>query len=640
MNQHVHTQGPHRLKTYLILGFLTVLSLKLFFAAILDLYSDEIFYWQEAQFPAIAYSDLPFMAALLSGIGSTLFGNTALAVRTLFLVFGTAISLLVYWLAAPLMSRRQALEAAALTLCIPLCGFLGLLAVPDVPLLFYGLLFIGFLERATRLNSIKFWVLTGIAAALGVSTHYRFALYLLAALLYLSVFPSNHRFWKSSGLWIAAAILALGLYPMFSFNFGNHLSGIDYHLLERHPWEFQAEGLLHVLKQAALVTPLMYFALAITLYRLLSAARKGDRSRGLFALFAATNLGVYLLLAPWTDNQRTSIHWPLSGYLPLVVFLPETLRACFNTLAERFNSKVAKGIVASTVIMGFIGSLVALIGVGSQGLQGQLRPLIGDILSTKMAGWKPLNRYVDSLLNSEHFGQEAIIVTHNYYTGAQLAMGLQNPIPIFNIDEEKAIGDGRAVQYHIWNLGGAALKARPSNSGLFITEDSTLTVPDKIVIMQRACENFSNLHFISQFSQFDGAKVFSFYRGDGPSTSDQNPHTCPMPTLGWVDQPNADARIDDELVVTGWAINEGHGLASVSVLLDGESIGEANYGLPREDVVKAMDVQTDPNIPNLGFEFSIPVSDLPKGPVELSLRAVGVSGEVQIFGERRITLRE
>ena len=639
MNQNINTHGARLLKSYLIIGFLIVLSLKLFFAAILDLYSDEIFYWQEAQFPAIAYSDLPFMAALLSGVGAALFGDTALAVRTLYLVFGTAISFLVYWLASPLLPRRQALEAAGLTLCIPLCGFIGLLAVPDVPLLFYGLLFIGFLERATRLNQIKYWVFAGIAAALGVSTHYRFALYLLAALLYLSVFPSNYRFWKSTGLWVAAAILLVGLYPMFSFNFGNHLSGIDYHLLERHPWNFQAEGLLHVFKQAALVTPLMYFALAVTLYRLIVAARKGDRSRGIFALFAATNLGVYLFLAPWTDNQRTSIHWPLSGYLPLVVFLPETLRAGFNFLATRFNSKVAKVVVSSTVIMGFSGSLIALIGVGSQGLQDQFRPLFGDILSTKMAGWKPFNRYVDSMISSEHFGPDAIIVTHNYYTGAQLALGLQNQMPIFNIDEEKAIGDGRAVQYQIWGLGGAALKALPSISGLFITEDSTLTVPDKIVIMERACGYFGDLHFISQFSQFEGAKVFSFYRGDGPSESGHNPHACPMPTLGWVDQPTVDAQINDELVVSGWAINEGDGLASVTILWNGEPIGEANYGIAREDVVTAMNVQSDPNAPNLGFDFSISTSSLRKGRGVLSFRANGVSGEVQEFGVRTIDVQ-
>lgn len=639
MNEFANTQDTQRVRAYFFLTFFIVLALKFFFATILDLYSDEIFYWQEAQFPALAYSDLPFMSALLAGIGSTVFGDHAFAVRTLFLVFGSAIPVLVFWLAVPLVPRRQALEAATLSLCLPLSGFLGLLAVPDVPLLFFGLLFIGFLERATRLNQLRFWIAAGIAAALGISTHYRFALYLLAAFLYLTLFSSNHRFWKTPGLWMAALILSVGLYPMVSFNFGNQLSGVDYHLLDRHPWQFQAEGLLHVVKQAFLVTPLLYIALAITLYRLIKAASGADRTRGIFALFAVTNLGVYLVLAPWTDNQRTSIHWPLSGYLPLMVFLPETLRVCFDALVRRFNPTIAKRTIASTVIIGFSGSLIALIGVGSQGLQNQLRPLFGDILSTKMAGWKPLNRYVDGLIESEHLGPEAIIVSNNYYTGAQLAQGLQRTMPIYNIDEEKAIDDGRAEQYEIWQLNGSALAKLPSISGLFITEDSTLTVPDKISIMERACGYFGNLQFISQFSQFEGAKVFSFYRGDGRGDLDSSEYICPKPTLGWVDQPLADAEIKEQLIVSGWAINEGNGLSSIAVLLDGEIIGEANYGLPREDVVTAMNVQTDPNAPNLGFDFAIPVTELPRGRHMLSLQATGVSGEVQIFGQRGITLR-
>ena len=619
MNEIANTQGSKRVKAYLLLGMLCILIIKLFFAFILDLYSDEIFYWQASQFPAIAYSDLPFMAALLSGLGTAIFGNTAIAVRALFLVLGTSIPILVYWLALPLLPRRQALEAAGLSLCLPLCAFLGLLAVPDVPLLFFGLLFIGSLERATRLNENRFWIAAGIAAALGVSTHYRFALYLLAAFFYLCAFTANHRYWTSPGLWLAAVILALGLYPMLSFNLGNQLSGIDYHLLERHPWEFQAEGLLHVFKQAVLVTPLLYLALAITLYRLLLAARRGDRGRGLFGLFAVTNLGVYLILAPWTDSTRTSIHWPLSGYLPLLVFLPETFRVCFHAIARRYNEKIAQRIIVFTVVLGFSGSLIALLGVGSQSLHAHLTPLLGKgILSNKMAGWKPLNRYVDSLISSEHFGPEAIIATDNYYTGAQLALGLQKPMPIFNIDEDKAIRDGRAVQYQIWQLNGAALESRESVSGLFISEDSALTVPDKI--------------------QFDGEKVFSFYRGDGHSPSGTDAKVCPMPTLGWVDQPVANAHIDSVLNVSGWAINEGQGITSITVLLDGEIIGEANYGLAREDVVAAMEVQTDPNAPNLGFDYSIPTSQLAKGRAVLSLRAEGISGEVQIFGVRTIDL--
>ncbi len=70
---------------FVTLATATVIFLiKLALAFRLELYSDEIFYWQASRFPALAYSDLPFMAALFAGIGSELMGNSPVAVRSLF----------------------------------------------------------------------------------------------------------------------------------------------------------------------------------------------------------------------------------------------------------------------------------------------------------------------------------------------------------------------------------------------------------------------------------------------------------------------------------------------------------------------------------------------------------------------------
>lgn len=623
---------------YLLYGVLLIAVLKVTLATVLDLYSDEIFYWQASTRPALAYSDLPFMAALLSGLGTALFGNSALAVRTLFLLLGTSIPLLIYWVASPLMPRRQAQEAAALSLCLPLGAFLGLLAVPDVPLLFFGLLLIGSLERATRLDSIAFWIATGLAAALGVSTHYRFALYILAGLIFLVSFRDQHRHWKSPGLWLALILLLPGLYPSVMFNLNNQLSGIDYHLLERHPWEFQAEGLLHPFKQALLVTPLLYGALLYTLFTLLQKARRGDSRHGLFAIFALVNLGVYLVLAPWADNTRTSIHWPLSGYLPLLIFLPETLREIHQKFAARIGTQRACRVITITIALGFTGSVVALLGVGSQSLQEQLRPILGKgVLSNKMAGWRELSAHVNALLGREAGNNELVVVTDNYYTGAQIELGLETTHSVYNIDTDKAIRDGRAVQYELWASNATGLARAASKSALFISEDSTLTMPDKIATIARACSQFATLEFIEQLLLFEGEKSFSFYRGQqigGAPTG-----SCPLPTLGWLDLPQPEQAVSDTLMVSGWVINEGLGVRSVEVLIDDQIVGMANYGIPRADVVAAMMVKTDPNAPNVGFDGTLPLLSIPEGNAELTIRVTGNSGEIQTFGVRQITIR-
>lgn len=623
---------------YLFVGVLLIAALKVALASALDLYSDEIFYWQASTRPALAYSDLPFMAALLSGLGTALFGNSALAVRTFFLLLGTSIPLLIYWVASPLMPRRQAQEAAALSLCLPLGTFLGLLAVPDVPLLFFGLLFIGSMERATRLDSIPYWIATGLAAALGVSTHYRFALYILAGLVFLLSFRDQHRHWKRPGLWLALMVLLPGLYPALTFNLNNQLSGIDYHLLERHPWEFQAEGLLHPFKQALLVTPLLYGALLYTLFTLLQKARRGDSRHGLFAVFALVNLGVYLILAPWADSTRTSIHWPLSGYLPLLIFLPEALREIHQKFAARMGSQRADRAITLTIALGFTGSVVALLGVGSQSLQEQLRPLLGKgVLSNKMAGWRELSEHVNVLLAREPGGNELVVVTDNYYTGAQIELGLETRHPVYNIDSDKAIRDGRAVQYELWGNNATGLADHTGNNALFISEDSTLTMPDKIATIARACSQFANLEFIEQLVLFEGEKSFSFYRGQQIGGTPAGP--CPLPTLGWLDLPQPEQEVSDTLMVSGWVINEGLGVRGVEVLVDEHIVGTATYGVPRADVVEAMMVKTDPNAPNVGFDGTLAITSIPEGSAELTIRVTGNSGEIQTFGVRQITIQ-
>ena len=95
-----------------LVGFGLLLLTKLFLAAVLDLYSDEVFYWQASTQPALAYSDLPFMTALLIGLGSSLSPGSTFAVRSLFILLGSCLPFLVYWIAKPITGNRHALESA------------------------------------------------------------------------------------------------------------------------------------------------------------------------------------------------------------------------------------------------------------------------------------------------------------------------------------------------------------------------------------------------------------------------------------------------------------------------------------------------------------------------------------------------
>ena len=134
------------------------------------------------------------------------------------------------------------------------------------------------------------WLFAGAFVAMGLSTHYRFFLYPAGAILFLLFFSGERKQWSNPRLWLCIAIASLGLIPILWFNLSNALSSASFYFVDRHPWEFQASGLLHMFKQAGLVTPPLYLIFAYTLYLMLGKARHGDRSAALLLSFSGVNL--------------------------------------------------------------------------------------------------------------------------------------------------------------------------------------------------------------------------------------------------------------------------------------------------------------------------------------------------------------
>ncbi|MFT4860853.1 MAG: hypothetical protein ACI95C_000051 [Pseudohongiellaceae bacterium] len=613
---------------------------KLYFGSVLDLYSDEVFYWLASTKPAIAYSDLPFVTALLAGLGSSLSPGSSLALRSMFIVLGSLTPLLVFWVALPLTNKQKAIESALFSLCLPLGGFLGLLAVPDVPLLFFGLLAIGSFERSLRTDSTAMWILTGLFVALGFSTHYRFILYPVSAVLFLSLCQSQRRQWQNKKLWLAFAIASMGLAPIIWFNLQHDLSSASFYFVDRHPWQFQTNGLLHVFKQAGLVTPPLYALLIYTLVYLFKQTRCGDTKASFLFYFSATHLLAYMILAPWSDANSTSIHWPLSGYFPLLVVLPDTLRQVANYAGEKWHSSARSVVIKGVPLIGFLGTVTAFIGIGSQAFQDSLQTILGqDILSNKMAGWAEFNLALEKRL--AQYDAIPVLVTDNYYTAAQIEFaGLSHNT--FTIDEKKAVSDGRITQLHLWQKDVVGLSLVPSSAFLFLTEDSTLNIEEKTAVIARMCALSSTLSWDSTFRFFAGDKKFSVYTGTliGKDNGNTAAGECPYPTRAWLDAPQPNSKFSGTIEVSGWAFKQDIGIAGIRILVDGESAQSIRYELNRPDVAEIYSAQTqsDPNSPMLGFSSVLETEDLAEGWHEIELEIVGNNGETSHYGKRLVEL--
>jgi hypothetical protein len=299
-------------------------------------------------------------------------------------------------------------------------------------------------------------------------------------------------------------------------------------------------------------------------------------------------------------------------------------------------------------VLGFTGTLVAFIVVGSQAFSHQLQPLLGiGVLSNKMAGWKALNEHLTHLLPDQTDNPDILIVTDNYYTGAQIEFGAGQAFDVFNIDDDKAARDGRMVQYQLWQNNEYGLLNQTGKNALFITEDSTLTIDDKLAVILRACSIFQQLVFIDQLTLFAGDKSFSFYQGtqinDAMSKAAgiqrNNQNLCPVPSQAWLDQPVAGAELTGIVQVAGWAFNDGGGIKNIQLLANGAATSELHRTIPRSDVIKIFKVEHDTHQPYVGFSANLDTSLLPNGRVDLVLEVTANSGEVQRFRETSVRIK-
>lgn len=616
-------------KRYLIATAALITALKLFFAERLDLYSDEVFYWLESTRPALAYSDLPFVSAQLAGFGPALFGHSPLAVRLPFLILGITLPALIYWLTKPIQGAAYARQAALLSLCLPLAASLGLLAVPDVPMITLGLLSVGLYLRAQATNRWSLWLTTGIAVALGLCTHYRFGLFPLGVALTLVFHAPARPILRNPRAWVAALIACLGFIPILAFNLNNDMASAAFYFQDRHPWAFSYHGLKHIPLQALITTPALYCVLLLPLVnrrvrqQLTVSCESADFdtplqsvAQHLLLTLGALHVGLYAALAPWSDATSTTEHWPLAGYFLLLPFAPRII----DRLSE--GRPALKALPHWTLGLGMLGTVLALVGLGSQSLHTQLQPLVGlNTLSTKMAGWSEFSELTRDLA-AQAFDEPPLIASDNYYTAAQLRFAeVTTGDRLFTLDESKAVRDGRAAQLRLWQLDASSLSKRTGREVLLVTEDSTLNVPQKAAVLLRACSLGSPLKLVAQRELVGGAKRFSYYRltvGDGQAD-------CPLPAQGWVD--SASVAGDRTLSVSGWAFAPHAGVEELHVEVAGLRLKGSFERVARADVATLPHSLDDPNFPHIGFTLRVDGSVLALGEHSALLVMTSVSGE-------------
>jgi 4-amino-4-deoxy-L-arabinose transferase-like glycosyltransferase len=487
-----------------------LLAVKIVLAATLAPFGDEAWYWQESRALDWSYSDLPLATAVLIRAGEACCGHGVLAMRVPFLLLGSLIAPALAQLGRRLFGERVGWQAGILALALPLLATMGLFALPDAPLTLCAVLALDFLERAARTRRWRDWTLLGLALAGAWLSHYRAAMLLLTGLAFLLLSARGRALWRDRGLWIAVALSLAGLVPILLFNAQHGWVALGFQLVERNPWSFHADGLVQPVEQAIVCTPLFYAAMLWALWHCLRRVGQGG-PWDLLAICAATTLVAWFVLGCFADDARLRLHWPVPGYLPLLVALPALL-------AERSGDRhrwMQRAVQLATFALLAAGCLVTLAYFTMAAIPGGASALARfKAFPEHWVGWNEVAAHTQSLLAEPRF-RDATLVADNFMLAAELDFALGASRPVYTLDHPINAKHGRVPQLALWRRDESALRELGPRPLLLVVEPTARRERERAAWLESVCGRLDDPKLTEIFELYSGRKRYLFVSAQG-----------------------------------------------------------------------------------------------------------------------------
>jgi len=201
----------------LVVALMTLL--RVIYASVIDLRTDEAYYWTWSKENVLSFLDHPPMIAWFIRFGTAIFGDTTLGVR-----LGGIVAMLATQLLLADIVRRITRDWRAVVLAVLLpeaAVYYGLLmakVAPDTALIVFAMAMMWALVRVAETDDGRWWLLAGVFGGLALLSKLT-ALMLLPAVAAFVVVPDWRRRWLLSPYPWLAALIALALFaPVLLWN--------------------------------------------------------------------------------------------------------------------------------------------------------------------------------------------------------------------------------------------------------------------------------------------------------------------------------------------------------------------------------------------------------------------------------------
>jgi hypothetical protein len=305
MGLQVHREGTNPGQSWLPLLLILAawLLINLVQGAITGLFDDEALFWMYGERLDWGYYEHPPMVGLLIRGGYELLSGE-LGVRLLFIILSTLSLFLIIRLAG--VVQLPLFFAIAFSPLIMQVG--GFIAAPDVPLIFFTVLFFLVYRNILQKPSLPAVLLWGIIMAAMIYSKYNGILVIFLTIL------SNPSLLKKRYFYIAGITGIILFIPHIIWSFRNDHPTIYYHLLERNfSQNWSIDYLFEYLPgQFGIYGPLMSFPV---FWAIFAIRTKESFERAL----KFTACGIILFFLLYTLRGKVEPNWTLPAYVPMMV---------------------------------------------------------------------------------------------------------------------------------------------------------------------------------------------------------------------------------------------------------------------------------------------------------------------------------
>ncbi|MEI3801677.1 MULTISPECIES: ArnT family glycosyltransferase [unclassified Chitinophaga] len=293
---------------YKNLFLLSWLVLGLLQACFSELWDDEAYYWVYSRHMDWGYFDHPPMIALLIKIGYGIFHNE-LGVRLLIV----AVNTLTLWITAKLIASK---DNKLFYLLIGSMGAMqigGILAVPDVPLIFFAAVFFWVYRNFVNEQTWRNTLLLGISMALMFYSKYHGILLVFFTVL------SNVNLLKVFKFYVACILTTVLFLPHIYWQYTHGFPSLQYHLVDRNASSYSINYSLDYLGgQLLLFGPLLGW---LILYYAFRSPITNSFERAL--KFCVIGVLSFFLLS--TFKGRVEANWTVMLFTPVVILAHQAI---------------------------------------------------------------------------------------------------------------------------------------------------------------------------------------------------------------------------------------------------------------------------------------------------------------------------